>query len=152
MKKHWVNPNCQNSEPTKRTVSISANESSNCVCLVFLSVSDVFKELIYQCPKTVHAVWRCPEKFSVWALSSSSVPWVQSFYKTDWLTDAACEFWNKLRQLPSQSAPTILVLKTWDGLSPWKRRMSELYISSLLRLGNVGGQAPSQSAPTILVY
>ena len=24
MKKHWVNPNCQNSEPTKRTVSISA--------------------------------------------------------------------------------------------------------------------------------
>ena len=26
MKKHWVNPNCQNSEPTKRTVSISAIE------------------------------------------------------------------------------------------------------------------------------
>ena len=25
MKKHWVNPNCQNSEPTKRAVSISAN-------------------------------------------------------------------------------------------------------------------------------
>ena len=25
MKKHWVNPNCQSSEPTKRTVSISAN-------------------------------------------------------------------------------------------------------------------------------
>jgi hypothetical protein len=24
MKKHWVNPDCQNSEPTKRTVSISA--------------------------------------------------------------------------------------------------------------------------------
>ena len=24
MEKHWVNPNCQNSEPTKRTVSISA--------------------------------------------------------------------------------------------------------------------------------
>ena len=24
MKKHWVNPNCQNSEPTKRTVSILA--------------------------------------------------------------------------------------------------------------------------------
>ena len=24
MKKHWVNPNCQNSEPMKRTVSISA--------------------------------------------------------------------------------------------------------------------------------
>ena len=24
MKKHWVNPNCQNSEPTKRTVSNSA--------------------------------------------------------------------------------------------------------------------------------
>ena len=23
-KKHWVNPNCQNSEPTKRTVSILA--------------------------------------------------------------------------------------------------------------------------------
>ena len=27
MKKHWVNPNCQNSEPTKTTVSISANIS-----------------------------------------------------------------------------------------------------------------------------
>jgi hypothetical protein len=26
MKKHWVNPDCQNSEPTKRTVSISAIE------------------------------------------------------------------------------------------------------------------------------
>ena len=26
MKNHWVIPNCQNSEPTKRTVSISANE------------------------------------------------------------------------------------------------------------------------------
>jgi hypothetical protein len=25
MKKHWVNPDCQNSEPTKRTVSISAS-------------------------------------------------------------------------------------------------------------------------------
>jgi hypothetical protein len=25
MKKHWVNPDCQNSEPTKRTVSSSAN-------------------------------------------------------------------------------------------------------------------------------
>ena len=24
MKKHWVNPNCQNSEPRKRTVSILA--------------------------------------------------------------------------------------------------------------------------------
>ena len=24
MKKHWVNLNCQNSEPTKRTVNISA--------------------------------------------------------------------------------------------------------------------------------
>ena len=28
MKKHWVNPDCQNSEPTKRTVSISANEKT----------------------------------------------------------------------------------------------------------------------------
>ena len=61
------------------------------------------------------AVQRCPEKLSVWAFSSSSVPWVQSFYKTDWLTD---EFWNKLRQLPSQSAPTILVLKKWVDLWP----------------------------------
>ena len=25
MKKHWVNPNCQNSEPKKRTVSVSAH-------------------------------------------------------------------------------------------------------------------------------
>ena len=26
MKKHWVNPDCQNPEPTKRTVSISATD------------------------------------------------------------------------------------------------------------------------------
>ena len=26
MKKRWANPDCQNSEPTKRTVSISAME------------------------------------------------------------------------------------------------------------------------------
>ena len=30
MKKHWVNPNCQNSEPTKMTVSISAKEIEIC--------------------------------------------------------------------------------------------------------------------------
>ena len=32
MKKHWANPDCQNSEPKKRTVSVLANVEF-CTCL-----------------------------------------------------------------------------------------------------------------------
>ena len=35
MKKHLVNPNCQNLEPTKRTVSISASEYLLIFCPIF---------------------------------------------------------------------------------------------------------------------
>ena len=38
MKKHWVHPDCQNSEPTKRTVSIWAN----------IRVSRIWKILDFQ--------------------------------------------------------------------------------------------------------
>ena len=38
MKKHWINPNCQNSQPTKGTVGISASVSMNMIsnkCIIY---------------------------------------------------------------------------------------------------------------------
>ena len=50
MKKHWVNPNCQNSEPMKRTVSTSA------IIVSPLTISGKCMLLLHKRPKLIQII------------------------------------------------------------------------------------------------